>query len=191
MDSVTISASTDQMALNRLSKAIANIEKQTGRSTYQSVMFATVKICDSGSHDSKPAKKLRPLIPDQRHSALTGGKSWVVEKLYQNKPAKRVRALGANDPVRKVPRVGTARNIWRIMKARAAATKSGTLVDFSKWHSLTVRTSPEVVASTIRNKLTYLEKAYPGQKLRIVAKGTIALERELDRQIDIAIARAI
>jgi hypothetical protein len=54
-----------------------------------------------------------------------------------------------------------------------------------------VRTSSEVVASTIRNKLTYLEKAYPGQKGRIVAKGAIALERELDRQMDIAIARAI
>jgi hypothetical protein len=190
MDNVTITADTDNMALHRLSKAIADIEKHTGRSAYQSVMFATVKLCDSGSKDSKPAKKLRPLIPDQRHFAMTKGKSWLVEKLYQDKPAKLVRALGANDPVRKVPRVGTARNIWRIMKARAAATKSGTLVDFSKWHSLTVRTSPEVVASTIKNKLTYLEKAYKGQEGRVVAKGTIALERELDRLMGITIARA-
>jgi hypothetical protein len=102
-----------------------------------------------------------------------------------------VRVFGKNDKKVKIPRHGLAKNIWNIMAARAAATKSGTLVDFSKWHALTVRTSPEVVASTIRNKLTYLEKAYPGQEGRVVAKGTIALERELDRQMGMVIARAV
>jgi hypothetical protein len=185
MDSVTITASTDQMALHRLSKAIADIEKQTGRSTYQSVMFATVKICQSGRHDSKPGPKNRKLIPDPM---IKGG--WMVQRLTQRNPPKMVRVSGKNDKMVKIPRHGLAKKTWNIMAARAAATKSGTLVDFSKWHSLTVRTSPEVVASAIKNKLTYLEKAYLGQEGRVVAKGAIALERELDRLMGITIARA-
>jgi hypothetical protein len=185
MDSVTITASTDQMALNRLSKAIADVEKHTGRSTYQSVMFATVKICQSGRHDSKPGPKNRKLIPDPM---IKGG--WMVQKLTQRNPPKMIRVSGKNDKMVKIPRHGTAKNIWNIMAARAAATKSGTVVDFSRWHSLTVRTSPEIVASTIKNKLTYLEKAYPGQEGRVVAKGAIAMERELDRLMGITIARA-
>jgi hypothetical protein len=185
MDNVTITATTDQMALNRLAKAIADIEKQTGRSTYQSVMFATVKLCDSGSHDSEPGPKNRKLIPDPM---IKGG--WMVQKLSQRNPPKMIRVSGRSDKLVKVPRHGLAQKLWRVMKAKAAATKSGTLVDFSKWHSLTVRTSPEIVASTIRNKLTYLEKAYQGQEGRVVAKGTVALERELDRLMGITIKRA-
>jgi hypothetical protein len=184
MDNVSITATTDQIAIDRLSKAIADIEKQTGRSTYQSVMFATVKICQSGRRDSKPRKKNRKLIPDP---IVKGG--WMVQKLTQKNPPKMIRVSGKNDKMVKIPRHGLAKNIWNIMAARAAATKSGTLVDFSRWHSLTVRTSPEIVASSIKNKLTYLEKAYRGQEGRVVAKGAIALERELDRLMGITIAR--
>jgi hypothetical protein len=101
-----------------------------------------------------------------------------------------IRVSGRSDKLVKVPRHGLAQKLWRVMKAKAAATKSGTLVDFSKWHSLTVRTSPEIVASTIKNKLTYLEKAYPGQEGRVVAKGAVALDRELDRLMGITIKRA-
>jgi hypothetical protein len=185
MDSVTITATTDQLALNRLAKAIADIEKQTGRSTYQSVMYATVKICDSGRRDSKPGKKNRKLIPDPM---IKGG--WMVQKLTQRNPPKMIRVSGKNDKMIKIPRHGLAKSIWNIMAARAAATKSGTIVDFSRWHSLTVRTKPEVVTSTIRNKLTYLEAAYKGQEGRIIAKGTSALEGILERKIGEAIKRA-
>jgi hypothetical protein len=119
---------------------------------------------------------------------IKGG--WMVQRLTQRNPPKMVRVSGKNDKMVKIPRHGLAEKTWNIMAARAAATKSGTLVDFSKWHSLTLRTSPATVVSTIRNKLTYLEKAYKGQAGRAVAKGTIALERELDRQMGMVIARA-
>lgn len=194
MANVNISIDTDAAANARLARAIGEIQKHTGRSAYQSVMFASVKVCQSGRHDSKPGLKKRKIRPDPMVTYKRGTKradmGGFVDILSQRKAPRVARVSGPSDPKVEIKRHGLAKRLWNIMAAKAASTKSGMMVAFDKWYSFTVRPKSDEVVASIRNKLSYLWKAYPGQEARIAEKGAIALEREVDRKIGFIVDRA-
>jgi hypothetical protein len=194
MVDMNIQVAIDKAATARLTAAIAEIQKHTGRSVYQSVMFASVKVCQSGRHDSKPGLKKRKIRPDPLAARGRGMKKsqmgGLVDILSQRKAPRVARVSGPSDPLVVIKRHGLAKRLWNIMAAKAASTKSGTALAFSKWYSFTVRPKADEVVATMRSKLTYLQTAYPGQEARIATKGAIALEMDVDRKLGIIIDRA-
>ena len=194
MADLDISVQIDKAAVAKLSTAIERIHKYTGRSLYQSVMYAAVKVCQSGRRDSKPGMKRRKIRPDPMVTRMKGAKKsdagGFVDILSQHKPVRVVRVSGPTDKNVEIKRHGLARRLWNIMAAKAAATKSGTAVEFGRWYSFTAREQPEQTTATIKNKLSYLTKVYPMQQARIYEAASKALEWETNRKLGIIIDQA-
>jgi hypothetical protein len=184
--------------MDRINRAVDGLVRDTGRSMFQSIMYAANMICQSGRADSKPARRYRdvvtnPLFQMNRKNRalmdLTGEEAIAARSKYMVEvytPRHGRRMIYTNDPndkIRNVPRRGTAKNIWDIMAAKFASAKTN-IGAADKYMKIVGASSATAVNALLHNKLSYLEAAYPAQAARIVGKSMSRIEKAIERAID-------
>jgi len=194
----------DEVDMDRINRAVDGLVADTGRSMFQSIMYAANMICQSGRADSKPARKNRPVVTNPLFQmskknlalmdltgkgAIAARSKYMVEAYSQRKGRRVVYTNNPTDKIRNTPRRGTAKNIWDIMAAQFASAK-GNIGESDKYMQVVGASSSTAVNALLHNRLSYLESAYPAQAARIVGKSMSridnAIERAIDKDVEVA-----
>ena len=217
---VEISATVSRESMADLSAMIRRLQEDTGRSASDALTYAAVRVSLSGGAASKIGRKKRPSVDNplwaqakwaigrrrrghrlsaQDEQLLNSGKPLspfliVAYRQSDTKPFL-MPSYDKQDPRREIERRGIAKKTWKIMAAKSAAMKGrdsatdrGENYRVSKYQER-FGSDPQQVVRLV-NRLTYLEKAYPGITQTAVAKGASALRQEMDRKASAAAARA-
>jgi hypothetical protein len=208
---VDVGITLDEVSMARVKNALQGLSQNTGRTMYQSVMYAANLVCQSGRADSRPAMKLRKI---QKNPLAMGRKvkgrdlmqlsareqrAFMIEAFSQKRGRFTIYTNNMNDRRRAISKRETARNIWNVMAAKFAAFKGGVDVlnspisgpatigaETDKLRVLGARSTDNAMA-LLHNKLGYLEAAYPGQTLMIVNKAMSRAEYFIDKATDKAV----
>lgn len=188
----------NEVDMDRINRAVDGLVKDTGRSMFQSIMYAANMICQSGRADSKPARKYRDVVQNPLFTMgarkrdlmdLTGREAiaarsrYMVEVYSQRKGRKVIYTNDRQDKIRNTPRIGTAKNIWNIMAAKFASAKTN-IGERDKYMQVVGASTATAVNALLHNRLSYLESAYPAQAARIVGASMSRIEKAIERAID-------
>ena len=218
---IAVDTQIDQATLTALSKAVTRLQEETGRSAEQSVIFAAIKVSESGRAISKPGKKRRPVVDNpqwlqarwakgrkRRGYALSAQDESLLADVNNLSPFFIVAhrqgqarpdlwpSYDKQDNRRTIERHGLARQVWGVMVGKMGAMQPGAKMSAGgknyRVSKYTERFGDTAGAHVVRliNKLSYLEKAYPGISRQAVARGTAALVGQMDRRIKRAVAKA-
>ena len=188
---VDVNIEPDRRDVDNLRDVLTELQKRTGRDAFQAVMFASVRLCESGRAASKPGRKQREAVAnpffkirEDRRSLIDTSdpkQAMKVQSRYMIPIDTQARGRrwwytnDRNDPKRRIPRHGLARTIWNLMGAKAAATKGQAFHRGDFW-TFGVFRSSDVSVATLHAGLSYLDKAYPGLQERIITAATKKLE---------------
>ena len=182
--------------MQRLNSVLHALVKNTGRTCYQSVMFATVRCAESMRASSTPAPNYRKVLNNPAYTAKgrkripvsewvksgIGYKFMVKFDFRKDKPFWFTN--DKTDPKRVIAKRGLARRMWNIVAAKAASAttaseNAGNLNWKQEQASLRVFTGEAFTSATQINELSYLVDAYgPGQVPAAVASATRKLEHD-------------
>lgn len=204
MVEVTTTPSASDM--ERINRVLSSLVANTGRSAFQSVMYAANMISQSGRANSKPSRVNREVERNPVFVPLKMRKNTVVMEGRELLDLTGVQAIAArsrymiavdtqkhgrkwwytnrrDDPKVKVPRRGTARHIWDIMAAKFASAQ-GDMRNTDKYMDVLGAHSPTASMALVHNKLSYLEAAYPGQAAVIIDKSMSRIEKRIEQLTD-------
>jgi hypothetical protein len=198
MNMLDIAVDVDAAAIRDLSRAMNRMRTEFKKSSGDAVIWTSRVIAETGAAISKPGKKIRPI-----ESRMAGRKKiWFVSKYgTQNRPQPRqvIVGVGKKPPVRgnakllkarTIKRHGLARKVWNSINGKIGNVRNGQMSGLraSKRYGKTVnaqgkvkkRVSKNDAEITLTNRLTYLEKVYPGIVTKLISKGSKTLEKRMD-----------
>lgn len=196
-----ITTTVDPAQLARLTKALDELQRYTGRDCFQSVMFAAQKISQSARAYAKPGERMRPVTRNPAFTMSKRRRALMVADKFSGYPfmfpidtqARGRRwwfTFDRNDAKRKVPRHGLSRIMWNNLAAAASEMKAGGRRTASKFSELLSYTDPNVSIAKITNLLSYEEDAYPGITNVAVTNGVNALNYHINKALGITVNRA-
>jgi hypothetical protein len=177
--------------VDNLRDVLTELQKRTGRDAFQSVMLASVRLCESGRSYCKPGRKTREVVSNpffkmrKRERALFDMSDprqaiklqsrYMIAIDTQAKGRRWWYTNDRNDPKKRIPRHGLAKKVWNVLAAKAASTKGQTFNRGDYWTFGAFR-SPDVSVSKVHAALSYLEDAYKNLQETIITKATKKLE---------------
>jgi len=147
---IDVETQVDKATLDALSKAVGRLQEETGRSAEQSVIFAALKVSESGRSASKPGKRRRDSVdnPQWKQARWAKGRKRrgfqlsaqdealladvnnlspffiLAYKQGESKPIL-LPSYDKQDPRRQIERHGLARQVWGVMVGKMGAMQPG------------------------------------------------------------------
>ena len=176
----------------------ARSASKLGKTNHASVVNPEWRQAKGSFAWAKKQRRQGKEIPAEAQAALNDLNSIMpfnIVKLRQNGPAFMLGSYEKKDPRRKIQNRGLAKKTWNVMVGKLGAMKGGaggahdSNYRISKYNEKLGDNAGSIVVRLV-NKLSYLEKAYPGITNTAIRKGTAAMVNQLDRKIAAAAARA-
>ena len=187
---VSLDVKIDAKTLGDLGYAIDRLQAETGRSTSDAVTFAALTIAQSGRSASKTGKKNRTILVNPTWEEAKRSSASARRKTNRSKKTGKPANLTHKEKV-SLEQFFKEPPFFIVRRRQNSNAKTSIGTDFRVARYMeTLGSEEKSVAVRLVNKLSYLEKAYPGITSEAITKGANRLHKTLDDKIAKAVKKA-